>query len=57
MGGERRDLGEKDTCSDVLVVPAEGVIGLICAEGLPVGLNVTQIGGVPCRLVKPSCSP
>lgn len=51
------DLGEKDSGSDVLVIPTEGVVELSGAEGLSIDLNVVEIFGVFCGSLKPSSTP
>lgn len=51
------DLGEKNSCSNMLVIPSECVIELRGAENLAIRLNVAQVGWVLGGLVQPSSSP
>lgn len=59
MNNEKKNgnLGEKNSCSDMLVVPAECVVVLGGSKDLAVELNVVQVCRVLCSLVKPSRSP
>lgn len=55
--GRATDLGEKDSCTYVLVIPPECVVVLTGSESLPVDLDVLEEDRVPCGLEQPSCSP
>lgn len=57
VNGRESDLGEEDSCTDMLVIPPERVVVISSSESLPIDLDIFEEDRVPRGLKKPSSSP
>jgi len=56
-GSKNRNLGKKNPCSNMLVIPTKGIVKLCSSKSLPINLNVIEISWVLGRLMQPSSTP
>lgn len=57
MTRKKCDLGKKDPCPNMLIVPSKCVVSLVCSQRLSISLNVVEVSRVPGSLVQPSGTP